>query len=233
MIVKSGFQFYDHDVIVVSSKFVSVSEGSVMNLNNVKPSKRSSKLAKRFQMDERIVEMVLQEANMVINGIQGFLLTIKDGMIAPNAGIDKSNAPENSIILYPRDPFASAQQLRLNFVRSLGVKIGVVISDSRLMPTRIGTTGIAIGVSGFEPVEDLRGHPDLFGHELQVTFKATADDLATMAVFTMGEGDESTPVVIIRGAPVKFTKRKLNYKDMTVDPNIDIYLRNFRPDQYL
>ena len=232
-IIKSGFRFYDDDIIVISSKFVSVSEGSVVKLTNVKPSKQSRQFAKRFQMDERIVEMVLREADVVVNGIPGFLLTIKDGMIAPNAGIDKSNAPKNSIILYPRDPFKSAERIRSNFLHKLGINVGVVISDSRLMPTRIGTTGIAIGVSGFEPVEDFRGKRDLFGHRLKVTFKATADSLSTIAVFTMGESDESTPLVIIRGASIKSTKRKLTSSDMTVDPKIDIYLRDLCPSEFL
>jgi F420-0:gamma-glutamyl ligase len=94
------------------------------------------------------------------------------------------------------------------------------------MPTRIGCTGIAVGVSGFDPVEDERGKKDLYGRKLKVTFEASADSLATIAVFMMGESDESIPVVVIRGANVRRTQRKLSMKDMTVNPKIDIYLRN-------
>jgi F420-0:gamma-glutamyl ligase len=94
------------------------------------------------------------------------------------------------------------------------------------MPTRIGCTGIAVGVSGFNPVDDERGKKDLYGRKLKVTFKATADSLATMAVFVMGESNESIPIVVIRGANVRKTERKLSMKDMTVNPKIDIYLRN-------
>jgi coenzyme F420-0:L-glutamate ligase len=184
-------------------------------------------------MDERIVEMVLRESDTVVNGIPGFLLTIKDGMIAPNAGIDKSNAPKGTIILYPRDPFKSARLIRSKFSRVLGIKVGVVISDSRLMPTRIGTTGVAIGVSGLEPVEDLRGKKDLFGNKLQVTIKATADALSTTGVFIMGESNEGIPVVVIRGASIKITGRKLSSEDITVDSKIDIFLRNIRTNEFL
>ena len=94
------------------------------------------------------------------------------------------------------------------------------------MPTRIGCTGIAVGVSGLDPVEDERGKKDLYGRKLKVTFKATADCLATIGVFLMGESNESIPVVVIRGANVRKTQRKLSMKDMTVNPEIDIYLRN-------
>src|SRR5918995_7179823 len=225
-IVESKFQFLADDTLVISSKFVSMSERSLIDLKNVKVSKRAKELALKFKMDERIAQVTLQQSDYVVSGIPGFLLTINNGMIAPNAGIDKSNCPPGKIVLYPKDCFKSANQLRKKFFRKFGIKIGIVISDSRLMPTRIGCTGIAVGVSGFDPVDDERGKTDLYGKKLKVTFKATADSLATIAVFVMGESNESIPIVVIRGADVKKTKRNLSMKDMTVSPKIDIYLRN-------
>jgi coenzyme F420-0:L-glutamate ligase len=225
-IVESKFQFLADDILVISSKFVSMSERSLIDLKNVKVSKRARALALKFEMDERIAQVTLQESDYVVSGIPGFLLTINDGMIAPNAGIDKSNCPLGKIVLYPKDSFKTAHELRKKFLKKYGIKIGIVISDSRLMPTRIGCTGIAIGVSGFDPVDDERGKTDLYGKKLKVTFKATADCLATIGVFMMGESNESIPLVVIRGANVRETKRSLSMKDMTVNPKIDIYLRN-------
>jgi len=225
-IVDSKFQFLTDDILVISSKFVSMSERSLIDLKNVKVSKRARELALKFKMDDRIAQVTLQESDYVVSGIPGFLLTINDGMIAPNAGIDKSNCPQGKIVLYPKDSFKTANELRKEFLKKHGIKIGIVISDSRLMPTRIGCTGIAIGVSGFYPVDDERGKTDLYGKKLKVTFKATADCLATIGVFMMGESNESIPLVVIRGANVRETKRSLSMKDMTVNPKIDIYLRN-------
>jgi len=225
-IVESKFQFLADDILVISSKFVSMSERSLIDLKNVKVSKRARALALKFKMDERIAQVTLQESDYVVSGIPGFLLTINDGMIAPNAGIDKSNCPQGKIVLYPKDSFKTANELRKKFLKKYGIKIGIVISDSRLMPTRIGCTGIAIGVSGFDPIDDERGKTDLYGKKLKVTFKATADCLATIGVFMMGESNESIPLVVIRGANVRETKRSLSMKDMTVNPKIDIYLRN-------
>ena len=225
-IVESKFQFLADDILVISSKFVSMSEKSLIDLKNVKVSKRAKELALKFKMDERIAQVTLQESDYVVSGIPGFLLTINDGMIAPNAGIDKSNCPQGKIVLYPKDSFKTANYLRKKFLKKYGIKIGIVISDSRLMPTRIGCTGIAIGVSGFDPVDDERGKTDLYGKKLKVTFRATADCLATIGVFMMGESNESIPLVVIRGANVRETKRSLSMKDMTVNPKIDIYLRN-------
>jgi len=225
-IVDSKFKFQENDIVVISSKFVSVSEGSLIDLRSVKVTRRAKALASRFKMDERIAQIAMEESDYIVSGIPGFLLTINDGMIAPNAGIDKSNCPPGKIILYPKDCFKSAKQLRKKFFQNLGITVGIVISDSRLMPTRIGCTGIAVGVSGFEPVDDERGKKDLFGRNLMVTFKATADCLATIGIFLMGESNESVPIVVIRGAAVNRTNRILCMKDMTVKPKIDIYLRN-------
>ena len=225
-IVGSKFQFLADDILVISSKFVSMSERSLIDLKNVKVSKKARALALKFKMDERIAQVTLQESDYVVSGIPGFLLTINDGMIAPNSGIDKSNCPQGKIVLYPKDSFKTANKLRKKFHKKYGIKIGIVISDSRLMPTRIGCTGIAVGVSGFDPVDDERGKTDLYGKKLKVTFRATADCLATIGVFMMGESNESIPLVVIRGANVRETERSLSMKDMTVNPKIDIYLRN-------
>ena len=220
-----GFVYKNNDIVVISSKFVSMSEGSIVKLSSIKATKRARDLSIQNHMDAKLAELVLRESEYVMSGVPGFLLAIRDGMIAPNAGIDKSNVPKGHAILYPRDPFGTAEKLRLRFLAQLGIRVGIVIADSRLMPTRIGTTGVAIGCAGFEPVEDLRGKRDLFGNILRVTFKATADAIATMGVMVMGESDESTPVAVVRGANVLWSDRKFSWKDMAVEPFQDIYLR--------
>ncbi|HEY9386620.1 MAG TPA: coenzyme F420-0:L-glutamate ligase [Nitrososphaeraceae archaeon] len=230
-LIVSGLEFKDRDIIVISSKFVSMSQGAVLNLNKIKISKKARILASAYHMDPRVAEITLRESDYVFNGVPGFLLTIKDGMIAPNAGIDKSNVPAGFIILYPDDPFKVAENLRLKFLIYQNVRVGIVIADSRLMPTRIGTVGVAIASSGFEPVEDQRGRKDLFGNVLRVTLKAVADSLATIGVAIMGEGNESIPAVIVRGFKVTITDRKISSYDTGIDPDQDIYIRGLRkPD---
>lgn len=220
-----GFVYKSDDIVVISSKFVSMSEGSIVKLSRVKVTKRAKDLSTQNHMDAKLAELVLRESEYVMSGVPGFLLAIRDGMIAPNAGIDKSNVPKGYAILYPRDAFETAEKLRLKFLAQRGIRVGIVIADSRLMPTRIGTTGVAIGCAGFEPVDDQRGKRDLFGNILRVTFKATADAIATMGVMVMGESDESTPAAVVRGANVLWSDRKFSWKDMAVEPFEDIYLR--------
>ncbi|MGI0037449.1 MAG: coenzyme F420-0:L-glutamate ligase [Nitrososphaera sp.] len=224
-----NFDYKDDDVIVVSSKFMAVAEGAVVKLAGITPSTKARSLAAKWKMDARIAELVLRESDYIVKGVPGFLLAIRNGMIAPNAGIDKSNAPSGHVILYPRDAFASADCLKRKF-RKAGLRVGIVVSDSRLMPTRKGTTGVAIACAGFEPVEDLRGSKDLFGHVLRVTMKAVADGFATMGVAVMGESSESTPAAVVRGARVRWSKKKYSWKDMAVSAHEDIYLRGVTPD---
>jgi coenzyme F420-0:L-glutamate ligase len=223
-----GFDFRGDDIVVISSKFVSMSEGAIVDLGKVRVSKKARALAKKCYMEPKMAELVLRESDCIIRGVPGFLLAVRDGMIAPNAGIDKSNVPKGYAILYPRDPFGTAEKLRQKFQDRLGIRVGIVIADSRLMPTRIGTTGVAIACAGFEPVDDLRGKKDLFGNILRVTFKAVADGLATMGVAMMGESDESTPAAVVRGAKVTWSEKRFSWGDMAVSPSQDIYLRGLR-----
>ena len=224
----SGFEFQENDILVVSSKYISMSEGSLLRIDRVKSSEKAKILGAAYHMNEKIVEITLREADYVFNGVPGFLLSIKDDILAPNAGIDRSNVPTGYVVIYPRLPFKTADNLRRRFLIDMGINVGIVISDSRLMPGRIGTIGVALANAGFEPTEDERGNIDLFGRVLRVSFRAVADTLATMAVAVMGEGNESIPAAVIRGVNVTRTDRKLSSRDMAVDADQDLYLRGLR-----
>lgn len=224
-ILQSGFEFYNGDILVISSKYVSVSEGRVIQLDRVKVSQKARILASRYNMDPKMAELVLRESDQIFGGVPGFLLALKDGILAPNGGIDKSNVPSGSVILYPKQPFKIAYNIRLKFLLERKLRIGIVISDSRLMPTRIGTVGIALASSGFEPVEDQRGKLDLYGNVLRVTFKATADSMATAGVALMGESNESMPMAIVRDSKITISERRYGWQAMAVDAYQDIYIR--------
>lgn len=224
----SGFEFEENDILVVSSKYISMSEGSLLAIDDVKPSEKAKIVSAACHMNEKIVELTYREADYIFKGVPGFLLSSKDGIIAPNAGIDKSNVPMGFVVLYPRLPFKTADNLRRRFLIDMSINVRIVVADSRLMPGRIGTIGVAIANAGFEPTEDQRGNKDLFGRVLRVSFKAVADSLATMAVAVMGEGNESIPAAVIRGIELTSTNRKLSWRDTTVWADQDLYLRGLR-----
>jgi len=219
--------FEDGDILILSEKVVATSEGRIVNLNEVKVSARAKELAKKYYVDERTVELVLQEADEVLSGVPRILLTLKNNMLMPNAGIDHSNAPANHVILLPKDPWNSAEKARSKIMKRFGKRIGVLIMDSRVMPMRMGTIGLALGVAGFEPMEDIRGRNDLYGKMLLVTLRAVADDLASAAQLVMGEANESNPAILVRGAPVMMTDRPIKRDSMYIPPDECLYIRGF------
>ena len=187
------------DVLVISSKFLAISEGRVARLASVRTSQGAKEMAERYHVDGRLCELVIRESDEIIGGIPGFILTSKDGILTPNAGIDKSNIAHGMVVLYPRRPDELARMIRNAIKFATGALIGIVICDSRLSPTRKGTIGVTLAASGLEAILDMRGREDLFGNVLKVTSQAIADDLSSAAEILMGESDEATPIVLIRG----------------------------------
>ena len=215
------------DVIVISSKYIANSQGRILDTNSVSTSDYADYLSKRFRMKSEFIEVVLRESDKIFGGISGFLITSSDNILAPNAGIDKSNSNGTRLILYPENPYNVAENIKRKIFFKHSVHAGVIIVDSRLMPARVGTIGVAIACSGLEPVKDLRGEKDLDGNPLKVTFQATADNLASIANHKMGEGDDLKPITIIRNSECKLTDRKIMSKEMIIPYEQCVYIRSF------
>ena len=222
-----GVVLQNGDVIVISSKYVASSKNRLIDLQNVRPSHDAQELAKNHQLDPKFAEIILRESDKVFGGVSGFVLTSADSVLAPNAGIDKSNVKKGTVILYPDEPYRIAEQIRRKIFLDFGIHVGVILVDSRLMPARIGTTGVAISCAGLEPVHDIRGQKDLDGNPLKVTLKATADNLASIANHQMGEGAESTPIAIVRNSGARLTTRRIRQDEMAIPSDQCVYIRGF------
>lgn len=200
---KAGKRIRDKDIVIFSAKAVGTSQGRLVNLSDVKPAPQAVKVAKRHRLDPRFAQVILDEADSVLGGVDMALLTVKGGVLIANAGADQSNAPLGHAALWPEDPQSTAEELRQAF-RKKGLDVGVMVIDSRTMPLRMGSSAVALGVAGFAPVEDLRGRKDLFGRAMKIKRAALADELAAAANVVMGETSESIPVAVARDAPVRF-----------------------------
>ena len=191
------------DILVVAQKIVSKAEGRSVDLASVDVSSRARHLARRTDKDQRIVQLVLDESVEVMRARPGVLI-VEDirGLVCANAGIDRSNVrqeKDETVLLLPLDPDASAQGL-MNGIRAItGLTVGIVISDSHGRAWREGTVGVAIGVAGIEALSDRRGQLDRYGYELQHTLVGVADELAAAASLVMGQGNEGIPAVVVRG----------------------------------
>ena len=199
-----GLQLEDNDVLALTSKVVSYSEGRIVKLREVKPSEKAKRLAKKYSLKPEFAELILREGDRVYGGVERAVLTLKNGAMVANAGIDNKNAPSDNVVLWPKDPAASAREVRDRIKRRTGKDVALMIIDSGLVPLRIGTTGFALAVAGFKPIRDIRGCKDLFGKPIMITRQAVADDLASAAHLLMGEATEKTPAVLIKDAPLDF-----------------------------
>ncbi len=201
---KSKIRPRNGDIVAIASKVVATGEGRVLPLSRVKPTKRAVRLGKKYSLQPEFVQVVLDEADEVYGGVHGALLTLKDGQATANAGVDQKNAPQNSVVLWPRHPQVSAVMLRRALKTRLGLDLGVVIVDSRVTPLRLGTIGLSLASVGFKPIKDFRGKPDLYGKKARITFQALGDGVAAAAQLLMGEAAEAVPFVLVREAPVEF-----------------------------
>lgn len=200
----SGLSLEDGDVIAIAQKIISKAEDRYRFLDTVIPSEQAKELALKCDKDARQMQLVLDESVDILRTRPGVIVVEhRLGYVHANAGIDKSNLPlsdRERVLLLPLDADASAEAIRQHFQHKHGIKIGVLINDSAGRAWREGTMGFAIGTAGFEPLIDLIGHHDRHGRPLEITKVAVADELAAAASYLMGQADEGTPVVLIRGA---------------------------------
>jgi coenzyme F420-0:L-glutamate ligase/coenzyme F420-1:gamma-L-glutamate ligase len=189
------------DVLVIAHKVVSKSEGRTRALSTVEPGAQAVELAGRLDKDPRLVEVILDESADVLRAERGVLICVtRHGYVCANAGVDASNVPgEDTVVLLPLDPDASARALRGRLRELTGVAPAVIITDSFGRAWRHGQSEVAIGCAGLEPLEDWRGRTDAVGRELRATWIAVADELAAAADLTRSK-DSGEPVVMVRGA---------------------------------
>lgn len=231
VIVKSlkaqNLHLEDYDVLALTSKIASCAKGQLVKLNDVKPSERALKLANEYSMKPEFAELVVREAERIYGGVEKAILTLKEGILSANAGVDNKNAPEGFAVLWPVAAARVAKDIRNEIKRKTGKQVAIMIIDSGLMPLRIGTVGLTLAVAGFKPIKDHRGDEDIYGKKIEITRHAVADDLACAAHLLMGEAAERTPVVLIKGAPLDYDDGVYDSADMMMPSEECIFMKVF------
>jgi len=225
---RSRLEIRDDDVLVIATKVVSILEGRQVDLKSVNPSRRAKVLAEKYDLEPRYAELVVRESQEIYGGVRRALLTLKNNVLIANAGIDHSNIPKGSLILWPRNAQKSAEEIRNRIYKATGKKVGVAIVDSRTTPLRMGTVGVALGIAGFQPIKDYRKKKDLFGNTMLITRQAVADDLVSAAHLLMGETAERVPMVLVRGAPVKFSEH-YDPRSIVISPKQCMFMKTLKP----
>jgi coenzyme F420-0:L-glutamate ligase len=194
----------DGDVLVVTSKVVSKSEG------------RTVPAAER--------ETAIREAAVHTLARRGPTRIVRtgNGLVLAAAGVDNSNVQPGEVLLLPVDPDASAARLRAGIRARVGADVGVVVSDTLGRAWRTGQTDVAIGAAGVRVVEDYAGRRDPYGNDLHVTAVALADELAAAAdlVKTKLAG---RPVALLRGLAHLVGDDQGTARDLTRPPAQDMF----------
>jgi coenzyme F420-0:L-glutamate ligase / coenzyme F420-1:gamma-L-glutamate ligase len=222
-----NLELENNDVLAFTSKIISYGQRRLAELAKVRPSQKANRLAKKFSLQPEFAELVLREADKTYGGVKKAVLTLKNGILAANAGIDNKNAPPGFVVLWPLNARETTKKIREDIKSKTGKKIGVLIVDSSLVPLRIGTSGLALAVAGFKPIRDTRGKRDLYGKPLAITRHAIADDLASAAHLLMGEAAEKTPIVLIKDAPVDFDGAAHGFEEMMMPSDECIFMGTF------
>ena len=215
----------DGDVVVVAQKIISKSENRYIDLNKITPSEKAIALAKDLNRDSSFIQVILNESNEIVSTEKNVIIVEhKLGFININAGIDRSNIPQdiNQVLLLPKNPTISANNLRLALSGKLNKQIAVVITDSMTRPYRSGVTNFALASSNLQSLIDLSGEKDMYGNILKNTEIAVADEIAAASGLLMGQGSDKKPVVIIKG----FNKNKYKVNDaldLVVSREDDLY----------
>jgi dihydrofolate synthase / folylpolyglutamate synthase len=207
-----GEMVHERMILAVTSKIVSLAEGRLV----------SRALTDKASLVRKEADIFLGEAGY------GCMLTVKEGLFIPSAGIDESNSAGGDFILYPAEPFSAARLLWENLRDAWELEeLGILLTDSRTFPLRWGVTGVCLSYWGFRAVKSMIGSEDLFGRPLQMTKINRADAFASAAVVTMGEGSERRPLALLSGMECEFTEHT-DPSELRIEPKDDLYFPLFR-----
>jgi coenzyme F420-0:L-glutamate ligase/coenzyme F420-1:gamma-L-glutamate ligase len=198
----------DKDILVITHKIISKSEGQVVDLRDIIPSFEARKIAEVQKRDPRMVELIILESSELIRLEKGVIISeTKHGLVCANAGIDASNVDkdDNKVTLLPKDPDGTARMIREEIKLKEDKDVGIVITDTFGRPFREGQINIAIGISGVEPIISYIGEKDMYGKSLRKTEIAVADEIASAAELVMKKSLR-IPAAIVRGWQFEFKK---------------------------
>ncbi|PCI89990.1 hypothetical protein COB18_02625 [Candidatus Kaiserbacteria bacterium] len=200
----------EKSVVVITSKIVALAEGRTVECKN---------------QEEK--DIIIKEESESVLRTEHVLLTVRNGSLMTNAGVDESNA-NGKLILLPEDSFLSASRIREALKKHYDVdELGVVVTDSRTAQFKAGVIGVALGYSGFKGIRDYKGTKDLFGRVIKFSRMDIADSIATAAVLVMGEGRECKPLAVVSDVPIDFCD-VINEKELFIPIEDDLYLPFFK-----
>ncbi len=194
----------ERSVLAITSKIVAICEGRIIKITD--------------DVDKN--ELMRKEAQYYIpreKNKYNVSISIKGNILVGSAGIDESNS-NGYFVLWPDNPQSTVNAVREYLTKRFKVQdVGVIVTDSRNVPLRYGSTGAVIAHSGFFSINSYIDTPDLFGRIMHVSKVNVSDSLASAAVLEMGEGQEQTPLAVLTDIPyVRFNPENPSEKELSL-----------------
>ncbi|RLG65204.1 F420-dependent oxidoreductase [archaeon] len=235
----------DNDIIVITSKVVSKAEGRIIELDEIKPSRRALELARKTGKDPREVQAILDETEEIIA-----VIPIKEFVEEGIWDLSKYTKDlEGSIQLINNDPcfFITLNvnnqiytDAGLDFsnhppgqgslppkdpdesarriresIRKLTGKDVAVIIADTEVFPAFGSIDLCRGCSGILPFTREFGELDRFGKPKYGGVDLVVHEVACASALLFGQTNRGIPVVIARG--VEYEKSDKGLKDYVLD----------------
>ena len=197
------FNIRDNDILCITSKLISKSEGLFVDLKSINPSQLALRLHQQIpRKDPRLIQIIIDQTSdksgkklqISKNFIGGWL---PNGLFLTSAGVDKIDA--GTAIVLPKNCDEIAKRISDDIFDQLKVRVAIIITDSDGRIDKKGATQVAVGLYGISGLRKSQ-------HEDKTNVETICDMLAASAGLLMGQKGKMLPIVKIHGIDYTFDK---------------------------
>ena len=197
------FNIRDNDILCITSKLISKSEGLFVDLNSISPSQLALRLHQQIpRKDPRLIQIIIDQTSdksgkklqISKNFIGGWL---PNGLFLTSAGVDKIDA--GTAIVLPKNCDEIAKRISDDIFDQLKVRVAIIITDSDGRIDKKGATQVAVGLYGISGLRKSQ-------HEDKTNVETICDMLAASAGLLMGQKGKMLPIVKFHGIDYTFDK---------------------------
>ena len=197
------FNIRDNDILCITSKLISKSEGLFVDLKSINPSQLALRLHQQIpRKDPRLIQIIIDQTSdksgkklqISKNFIGGWL---PNGLFLTSAGVDKIDA--GTAIVLPKNCDEIAKRISDDIFDQLKVRVAIIITDSDGRIDKKGATQVAVGLYGISGLRKSQ-------YQDKTNVETICDMLAASAGLLMGQKGKMLPIVKIHGIDYTFDK---------------------------
>lgn len=197
------FNIRDNDILCITSKLISKSEGLFVDLKSINPSQLALRLHQQIpRKDPRLIQIIIDQTSdksgkklQVSNNFIGGWLP--NGLFLTSAGVDKIDA--GTAIVLPKNCDEIAKRISDDIFDQLKVRVAIIITDSDGRIDKKGATQVAVGLYGISGLRKSQ-------YQDKTNVETICDMLAASAGLLMGQKGKMLPIVKVHGIDYVFDK---------------------------